>query len=63
MVGVVCDVVQEQAEAEDDVTMGQRIGLAAGTTLQGTSEMVDNDIGAGNYNWINKNSNTNCCSI
>ena len=45
--GVVTDVVKEQAEADDDTTIGQRIGMAAGTTLQGTSGMVDNKIGAG----------------
>ena len=47
VVGVVCDNVQEQMEADDDVTVGQRIGMAVGTTLQGTSGMVDNEIGAG----------------
>ena len=46
-VGVVCDVVKEQAEADDDTTMGQRLGMATGTVLQGTSGMVDNEIAAG----------------
>ena len=45
--GVVCDVVKEQAEADDDVTLGQRAGMLAGTTLQGTSQFVPDEIGAG----------------
>ena len=49
VVGVVCDNVKEQAEADDDVTIGQRLGMAVGTSLQGTSGMVDNDIGAGRW--------------
>ncbi len=47
VVGVVTDVVKEQADADDDVTVTQRLGMAGGTILQGTSEMVDNDIGSG----------------
>lgn len=46
-VAAAADVVVEQAEADDDVTIGQRVGMAAGTTLQAASESVDNDIGAG----------------
>ena len=46
--GVVCDVVKEQAEADDDVNLGQRAGMLAGTTLQGTSQFVPDEIGAGN---------------
>ena len=45
--GVVCDVVKEQAEADDDVNLAQRAGMLAGTTLQGTSEFVPNEVGAG----------------
>ena len=48
-VSAATEVVKEQAEADDDTTLGQRVGMAAGTTLQATSEMVDNDVGAGTY--------------
>lgn len=47
VVGVVTDVVKEQAEADGDVSLTQRAGMAGGTALQGTSGMVDNEIGAG----------------
>lgn len=47
--GVVCDVVKEQAEADDDVNIGQRAGLLVGTTLQGTSQFVPDEIGAGKW--------------
>ena len=46
-VSAAADVVKEQAEADEDTTIGQRVGMAAGTTLQATSGMVDNDVGAG----------------
>ena len=47
VVGVACDVVKDQAEGDDDLTIGQRVGMAAGTGLQSTSGLVDNEIGAG----------------
>lgn len=46
-VSTAANVVQEQAEADDDTTLIQRAGLAAGTALQGTSGLVDNEVGAG----------------
>ena len=44
---VVCDVITEQVEADDDVNLVQRAGLFVGTTLQGTSEFVPDEIGQG----------------
>ncbi len=61
VVGVVCDNVKEQAEADDDVTIGQRLGMAAGTTLQGTSGMVDNDIGAGRWHRVTVHVSPSTC--
>ena len=46
-VNVVCDVITEQVEADDDVNLVQRAGLFVGTTLQGTAEFVPNKIGEG----------------
>ena len=46
-VNVVCDVITEQVEADDDVNLVQRAGLFVGTTLQGTSEFVPDEIGQG----------------
>ncbi len=40
-------VAQEQAEADDDTTIQQRLLMGAGTTMNGASEMVDNDLAAG----------------
>ncbi len=40
-------MVSDQAEADEDMSLKQRAMLAAGSTLNGTSEMVDNDIVAG----------------
>ena len=47
VVGVVCDVVKEQAEADDDVTLGQRAGMLAGTGLKEGSQFVPDETGAG----------------
>ncbi len=40
-------VAQEQAEADDDTTIQHRLLMGAGTTMNGASEMVDNDLAAG----------------
>lgn len=37
-------VTRDQAEADEDMSIQQRLILAGGSTLEGTSEMVDNDI-------------------
>ena len=42
-------VAQEQFEAEDDVSFQQRLVMAAGTSAEGASEMMDNDIASGMY--------------
>ena len=41
------NVVQEQAEADEDTTLQQRLLMGAGTTLEGASEMTDNEIASG----------------
>lgn len=43
------NVVKEQAEADDDTTMQQRLLMGAGTTLEGASELTDNEIASGQY--------------
>ena len=40
-------VVQEQCEAEEGTSLQQRVLMATGTVLEGTSEMVDNEIASG----------------
>ncbi len=40
-------VATDQAEADEDMSLKQRAMLAAGSTLEGTSEMVDNEILSG----------------
>ena len=45
--GAVCNVVKEQAEADDDVTLGQRAGMLAGTGLKEASQFVPDETGAG----------------
>ena len=42
-------MVKEQAEADDDTTMQQRLLMGAGTTLEGASEITDNEIASGQY--------------
>ncbi len=37
-------VTRDQAEADPDMSLQQRLILAGGSTLEGVSEMVDNDI-------------------
>lgn len=37
-------VTRDQAEADTDMSIQQRLILAGGSTLEGVSEMVDNDI-------------------
>ena len=40
-------VAKDQAEADEDMSLKQRLVLAAGSTLEGASGMVDNEIIAG----------------
>ena len=40
-------VAQEQAEADEDTSLQQRLLMGAGTTLEGASEMTDNEIASG----------------
>ena len=40
-------MAKDQAEADEDMSLKQRLVLAAGSTLTGASEMVDNEIIAG----------------
>ncbi len=44
-------VVQEQCEADDDLSIQQRIALAGATTLDGAAEIVgeENEIAGGEY--------------
>ena len=37
-------VTRDQAEADEDMTIQQRLILAGGSTLEGVSEMVEDDI-------------------
>ena len=41
------NVAQEQAEADGDTSLQQRLLMGAGTTLEGASEMTDNEIASG----------------
>ena len=41
------NVAQEQAEADEDTSLQQRLLMGAGTTLEGASEMTDNEIASG----------------
>ena len=40
-------ILTDQAEADEDMSVQQRLLLAEGSTLGGASEMVDNEIVAG----------------
>ena len=40
-------MVKDQAEADEDMSLKQRVVLAGGSALGGTSEMVDNEVVAG----------------
>ena len=37
-------VANDQADADEDLSLKQRVALAGGSVLEGTSEMVDNEI-------------------
>lgn len=43
------NVVKEQAEADEDTSIQQRLLMGAGTTLEGASELTDNEIASGKY--------------
>ena len=40
-------VAKDQADADEDMSLKQRLVLAGGSALEGASEMVDNEIVAG----------------
>ena len=40
-------VLKDQADADPDLSMKQRLILAGGSTLEGLSEFVRNEVGAG----------------
>ena len=40
-------MAKDQAEADEDMSLKQRLVLAGGSTLEGTSEMVGNETLAG----------------
>ena len=42
-------VVQEQCEAEGDMSLQQRVLMGAGTALEGSSELVEDEIAAGMF--------------
>ena len=46
---VAASVVQEQCEAEGDMSLQQRVLMGAGTALEGSSELVEDEIAAGTY--------------
>lgn len=50
-------VAKDQAEADEDMSIKQRLVLAGGSTLTGASEMVDNEIIAGAMEVAGKNEN------
>lgn len=39
--------MQEQAEADEDSSLQQRMLMATGTTLEGVSDLVDNEVASG----------------
>ena len=43
------NVVQDQCEADKDASLQQRLLMAAGTTAEGASGLVDNEIASGIY--------------
>ena len=47
MLSTAAEVAKDQAEADEDMSLKQRMVLAAGSTLTGASGMVDNEIIAG----------------
>lgn len=45
------NVVQDQCEADEDASLQQRLLMAAGTTAEGASGLVDNEVVSGTYNF------------
>ena len=43
------NVVKEQAEADEGTSLQQRLLMGAGTTLEGASELTDNEIASGQF--------------
>ena len=61
-------VITDQAEADEDMSLKQRLVLAGGSAMTGASEMVDNEIISGAMEVAGKNEkvcgqvNVNCFS-
>ena len=47
MLGTAAGVAHDQAEADEEMSLQQRMVLAGGSVLEGTSEMVDNEVISG----------------
>lgn len=47
MLSTAAGVLHDQAEADENMSLQQRLILAGGSTLEGTSEMVDNEVISG----------------
>lgn len=43
MVIIVCPYLQDQLEADDNLTLEQRLALAGGSTLEGVGDAVGSD--------------------
>ena len=58
MISTAGGVARDQAEADEDMSIKQRLVLAGGSTVGGASEMVDNEVianameVAGSYNYV-----------
>ena len=47
VLGTAAGVAHDQAEADEEMSLQQRLILAGGSVLEGTSEMVDNEVISG----------------
>ena len=58
MISTAGGVARDQAEADEDMSIKQRLVLAGGSAVGGASEMVDNEVianameVAGSYNYV-----------
>ena len=58
MISTAGGVTRDQAEADEDMSIKQRLVLAGGSAVGGASEMVDNEVianameVAGSYNYV-----------
>ena len=49
-------MVKDQVEADEDMSLKQRLALGAGSTLEGTSGMIENDVASSAMEVAGKNS-------